>query len=275
MQSRNYVTLLITGGLMLASLSNYASEPIATSTVITEQQAKAPDETSEACPSTMQKLTLKFKPVLNAAAGMATLAGAVYLHDRSTTLVHEGAHAMAAELAGYTSNVYVSPQFRGGAYFTYWGCSTPIQTALIYLAGPLGSITAALAWFRIWNIAMRYWKSGDVKESVTKGFKDPYFNKDSSLLAIGANFYHIYDQYINNLFPLTATLDSSYGALAGTKALNDAAQIQEALGKIAPLLVKAYPFLAYAGLAGLMGYGAYGLYATYKAKKQSEKPTWW
>ena len=146
---------------------------------------------------------------------------------------------------------------------------------LVALAGPLGGITAHLAWLQVWNVAMRYWKSGNVKESMIEGRKDPLFNKDSSLLAIGGTFYGIYRHYIRNMIPTTFGRNASYGELAGTIATNDAVDIQQALANIAPFLAKAYPFIAYAGLAGLIGYGIYGLYVTTKEKMKVDKPTWW
>lgn len=290
-----YMPLLIAIGLLLLTPMHYyaAEEPSSASikaptelkqkesTSTTTAATETPDSAS--CPSTMQKLTLKFKPLLNSLGNVnlstglglaAAAASTAYLHDRSIVTAHEGAHAFTAIAGGYRGDLYISPKFWGGAWMSH-NCpaGTPMH-GLISLAGPLGGVMAYLAWLQIWNMAMRYWKSGNVKESFIKGKKDPLFNKDSSLLAIGGTFYGISYHYIRNMLPGTYIRSATYGELAGSVGGNDAVDIQNALANIAPFLAKAYPFLAYAGLAGLMGYGAYGLYATYKAKKEAGQPLW-
>jgi hypothetical protein len=281
MRFKKYVLLLVVGGLAIAPVGSYAGKLESPSTAITEQatQTQTPAVASAVAPtrpSTIHQLTLKFKPVLAYLAGMAALASVPYLHDRSIVVGHEGSHVAVALLGGYMGGLYVSPKFWGGAAM---GHNCPIGSpmhGLIAIAGPLGGINAYLAWLNIWNVAMRYWKSGNVKESIIEGIRDPLFNTDSSLLAIGGTFYGIYQHYINNMIPSSnCLLDTSYGPLADTVQGNDAVAVQQALANIAPFLAKAYPFIAYAGLAGLIGYGVYGLYVTAKAKMKAENPTWW
>ena len=274
---RPYICLMIALGLLISPVYCHAAEtPVIPATVEQDNGPMEQAVSTEAqnAPSCIQKLTLKLKPVFTPLAGLAAAAGTAYLHDRTVTMGHEGSHVFTAMLGGYGGDLYVSPKFWGGAWSSHNCPAGTPMAGLIALAGPFGGITTYLAWLQVWNMAIRYWKSGNVKESIAEGKKDPLFNKDSSLLAIGGTFYGIYQHYIHNLIPIRFVRDASFGPLAGTATVNDAVQVQEALANIAPFLAKAYPFLAYAGLASLMGYGTYGLYATYKAKKQAGQWLW-
>lgn len=275
------IPLLITVGLLLTPTYYHApdNKTPAMITVSTESKQETAISTTETpdsapCPSTFQKLTLKFKPILKTLSGAAALASAPYLIDRSIVAAHEGSHLMAAMLSGYRGDMYISPKFWGGGCMSHNCPAGNPMRGLIALAGPLGGVAAYLAWLQIWNIAMRYWNSGNVKESVLEGKKDPLFNKDSSFLAIGGAFCGIYEHYRTNMIPMYVILNDNYGKYTGILKGNDGVSIQNALANIAPFLAKAYPFLAYAGLAGLMSYGVYGVYATYKAKKEAGIDDW-
>lgn len=236
--------------------------------------------TFAACPATAQQLTLKFRPILTSLAGITGLTGATYIHDRSILVAHEGGHFVAGALAGYKpTKFYVNPKFWGEGYVSYSTVKGPVSNILVSIAGPLGGIAAYMAWLKLWNILMRYWKTGNAKESVLQGIKDPIFNEDASAWAIGGSFLGSSLHWLGNMVPssinpinkLIPTFMIPGGRLLKD---NDADAIRHALAQIAPLLAKAYPLLAYAGFAGLIGYGAYGVYVTCKAKKSAGKPLW-
>lgn len=278
---------------LIVSITSYTVEPnVTTETTPTfagpVQQTTSTTDTigdtagASASPSTtmQQQLTLQFKPILTSLTGIASLAGASYFHDRSILLAHEAGHFVVSKLGGYqTTNFFVNPKFWGeGSIST----SVPRGTAadiLVSIAGPLGGIAAYMAWLKIWNILMHYWKTKNVKESVLQGIKDPIFNEDASMWAIGGTFWGASLHWLGNMVPSSINPINKIiptFMIPGGRPLTDtdADYIQKSFARMVPLLAKTYPLLAYAGFAGLLGYGAYGVYVTYKAKKSAGKPLW-
>lgn len=261
-------------GLLITSLHYRAAEaPLkpATAELAQGQQTPAGPTVPESCPSTTQSISLKFKPILRGLAGIAAIAAPAYVHDRSIIFAHEASHAAVAALSGSKiRSFYVSPRYFGAGYMQSTCPPNTFSHVLMTLAGPLGGITAYLAWLRAWNVFVRYSKTGNVKESFVQGLRDPLFTENASLYVTGGTLFGAGTHYADHLIPALGQVDSAFAWIAP----NDGARIQQTLMYIAPLLAKAYPFMAYAGLAGLVGYGAYGLYTIYKAKKQASLPLW-